>query len=105
MQDGICFLCWGLNLNSTIFSHRINYYIQNSSIYNVKSIYEESFDFFESISLEYYENNILNRLITLEELRQRDEIPFGDSTPPNREDVLRNLDAPTVMEEDDDLPF
>lgn len=113
VEDGICFLCWGLNINRTIFSNRINYYLQNPLLYNLKSYYEESFDFFEAITLDYYKNNILDRLVTLEELKNRDDLPFGGSDPPNREEVLRNLDLPrtieqddnSLLEEDDGLPF
>lgn len=76
VENGICFLCRGNNIEQTIFSSRINYIVQNPILYDTNSSFHESFNFFESITYEYYVNNIFNRLETIKDLEIDDDLPF-----------------------------
>lgn len=73
VENGICFLCYGNNIEHTMFSSRINYIVQNPALYNTNSSFNESFDFFDSITYDYFKNNILNKL---ENYRDDDDLPF-----------------------------
>jgi len=62
VENGICFLCFGNIINKTVFSHRLQYILQNQEEYNFNKIFDEYNDFISLISSEYYYNYIHGKL-------------------------------------------
>lgn len=64
VEDGICFLCWGAGsfINNSIFHDRILQIKNVPNSYDLNERFDDCFNFFDSISIEFYKNNVQDKL-------------------------------------------
>jgi hypothetical protein len=118
-QNGVCFACLGNVINTTIFSNRLNQISADFNLYEIGNIENEFLDFCNSITVDYFINNIQNKLYSEEESEINDFFSLENQiiyTPGKSElldfllndnDILNNKNTQKQSKEshEDDLPF
>lgn len=118
-ENGVCFACLGNVINATIFSNRLNQICADFNLYDIGNIENEFLDFCNSITVDYFMNNIHNKLYSEEESKINDFFSPDNKIihTPSKSELLdfliknddnlnnKNLQKQSKEAYDDDLSF
>lgn len=76
IERGICFKCRGNNVHNSLFFARISKVSNQPNEYGLNQLFDESINFLNSISVEFYKNNILHKLENPDVVNEADDLPF-----------------------------